>query len=135
MDAQSALRRCIELFSHNTRFFIVAENMDNLMLPILSRLTQIYVPEPILNSKSINLYKYNLNAVFDMKDEKVTSENWLKKELQKQNKKTHNPSAIRDKLRKKLADKKMNEDPLKQNQVNTSEILNTEAYLKYHWAL
>ena len=84
MDAQSALRRCIELFSHNTRFFIVAENMDNLMLPILSRLTQIYVPEPILNSKSINLYKYNLNAVFDMKDEKVTSENWLKKELQKQ---------------------------------------------------
>jgi DNA polymerase III delta prime subunit len=83
MDAQSALRRCIELFSHNTRFFIVAENMDNLMLPILSRLTDIYVPEPILNGKPINLYKYNVNTVFDMKDEKVLNENWLKKELQK----------------------------------------------------
>ena len=29
MDAQSALRRCIELFSHNTRFFIVAEDKYN----------------------------------------------------------------------------------------------------------
>ena len=83
MDAQSALLRCIELFSHTTRFFIVAENMDNLMLPILSRLTDIYVPEPIINGKPINLYKYNLNAIFDMKEERIASENWLKKELQK----------------------------------------------------
>jgi hypothetical protein len=30
-----------------------------------------------------NLYKYNLNNTFDMKDEKTISENWLKKELQK----------------------------------------------------
>lgn len=83
MDAQSALRRCIELFSHNTRFFIVAEDKYNLMIPILSRLTHIYVPEPILNGKNINLYKYNLNAIFDMKEERFASENWLKKELQK----------------------------------------------------
>ena len=26
IDAQSALRRCIELFSHNTRFFIIVKN-------------------------------------------------------------------------------------------------------------
>ena len=32
MDAQSALRRCIELFSHNTRFFIVAEDKYNLII-------------------------------------------------------------------------------------------------------
>jgi DNA polymerase III delta prime subunit len=83
MDAQSALRRCIELFSHNTRFFIVAEDKYNLMKPILSRFCEICVPEPILNGKLINLYKYNLNNVFDMKDEKIISENWLKKELQK----------------------------------------------------
>ena len=31
LDAQSALRRCIELFSHNTRFFIIAEDKYNLM--------------------------------------------------------------------------------------------------------
>jgi len=83
MDAQSALRRCIELFSHNTRFFIVAEDKYNLMKPILSRFCEIYVPEPVVNGKHINLYQYNLNKVFDMKDEKTASENWLKKELQK----------------------------------------------------
>ena len=83
MDAQSALRRCIELFSHNTRFFIVAEDKYNLMKPILSRFCEIYVPEPVVNGKHINLYQYNLNKVFDMKDEKTVSENWLKKELQK----------------------------------------------------
>lgn len=83
IDAQSALRRCIELFSHNTRFFIVAEDKYNLMKPILSRFCEIYVPEPVINGKTINLYKYNLNNVFETKDEKVTRENWLKKELLK----------------------------------------------------
>ncbi len=83
MDAQSALRRCIELFSHNTRFFIVAEDKYNLMKPILSRFCEIYVPEPVVNGKTINLYQYNLNKVFEMKDEKTVSENWLKKELSK----------------------------------------------------
>ena len=64
MDAQSALRRCIELFSHNTRFFIIAENKYNLMKPILSRFCEIYVPEPVINGELINLYKYNINNVF-----------------------------------------------------------------------
>ena len=59
MDAQSALRRCIELFSHNTRFFIVAEDKYNLMKPILSRFCEIYIPEPELNGEQINLYNYN----------------------------------------------------------------------------
>jgi hypothetical protein len=44
IDAQSALRRCIELFSHNTRFFIVVENKERLLNPILSRFCEIYVP-------------------------------------------------------------------------------------------
>jgi hypothetical protein len=43
IDAQSALRRCIELFSHNTRFFIVVENRERLLNPILSRFCEIYV--------------------------------------------------------------------------------------------
>ena len=44
IDAQSALRRCIELFSYNTRFFIVVENKNKLLNPILSRFCEIYIP-------------------------------------------------------------------------------------------
>jgi hypothetical protein len=47
IDAQSALRRCIELFSYNTRFFIVVEDKNKLLKPILSRFCEIYVPEYI----------------------------------------------------------------------------------------
>ena len=83
MDAQSALRRCIELFSHNTRFFIIAEDKYTLMKPILSRFCEIYVPEPIINGSVINLYQYNLNKVFHMKDIRVNHLDWLKKELNK----------------------------------------------------
>jgi DNA polymerase III delta prime subunit len=107
MDAQSALRRCIELFSHNTRFFIVAEDKYNLMKPILSRFCEIYVPEPILNSKNINLYQYNLNNVFDMKEEKTASENWLKKELSKTSNFKHSIEELMD-LCMKLYEKSYN---------------------------
>jgi DNA polymerase III delta prime subunit len=81
MDAQSALRRCIELFSHNTRFFIIAEDKYNLMKPILSRFCEIYVPEPAINGNIINLYKYNLNEVFKMSEIKNSRLEWIKKEL------------------------------------------------------
>ena len=83
MDAQSALRRCIELFSHNTRFFIIAENKYNLMKPILSRFCEIYVPEPIINGEMINLYKYNLNKVFKTKEIKINRLEILKKLITK----------------------------------------------------
>jgi len=83
IDAQSALRRCIELFSHNTRFFIIAEDKYNLMKPILSRFCEIYVSEPVINEKITNIYQYNLNCVFNMKDIKNNHLDWLKKELQK----------------------------------------------------
>ena len=83
LDAQSALRRCIELFSHNTRFFIIAEDKYNLMKPILSRFCEIYVPEPVLNDKIINLYQYNLNKVFNTSEIKQNRLEWLRKELLK----------------------------------------------------
>ena len=83
IDAQSALRRCIELFSHNTRFFIIAEDKYNLMKPILSRFCEIYVSEPLINGKITNIYQHNLNCVFNMKDIKIHHLEWLKKELQK----------------------------------------------------
>jgi DNA polymerase III delta prime subunit len=91
MDAQSALRRCIEVFSHNTRFFLVVENKYNLLKPILSRFCEIYVPEPILNGKYINLYKYNIESLFNMSDINLKRQEWLKKELTKcKNKKPNN---------------------------------------------
>lgn len=52
IDAQSALRRCIELFSHNTRFFIVVENKERLLNPILSRFCEIYVSGGKINPTS-----------------------------------------------------------------------------------
>jgi len=83
MDAQSALRRCIELFSHNTRFFIIVEDKYKLLKPILSRFCEIYIPEPEYNSKNINLYRYNLENIFKLSDVKNARMDWLKKEINK----------------------------------------------------
>lgn len=83
MDAQSALRRCIELFSHNTRFFIVVEDKYKLLKPILSRFCEIYIPEPVYKGKTINLYKYNLETIFKLSSVKNTRIDWVKKEIQK----------------------------------------------------
>lgn len=83
MDAQSALRRCIELFSHNTRFFIIVEDKYKLLKPILSRFCEIYVPEPEYKGKIINLYKFNLDETFKLTSIKNIKIDWLKKELQK----------------------------------------------------
>jgi DNA polymerase III delta prime subunit len=83
MDAQSALRRCIELFSHNTRFFIIIEDKYNLLKPILSRFCEIYVAEPEYNNEIINLYKYNIDEIFKMKDVKSQHLEKLKKLIEK----------------------------------------------------
>ena len=65
IDAQSALRRCIELLSLNTRFFIVIENKDNLLNPILSRFCDIYIPE-VLDYKQevVNLHKNTIRNAY-----------------------------------------------------------------------
>lgn len=86
MDAQSALRRCIELFSHNTRFFIIVEDKYKLLKPILSRFCEIYVSEPDYKGKQINLYKYNLEETFKLTDIKNQRSEWLKKEIVKSTK-------------------------------------------------
>jgi DNA polymerase III delta prime subunit len=45
IDAQYSLRRCIEVYSKTTRFFIVTSNRDRLLNPICSRFVHIYVPK------------------------------------------------------------------------------------------
>ena len=78
LDAQSALRRCIELFSGNTRFFIVIEDKSKLMKPILSRFCDIYV------HSNINFYQKQLNETFLFDSYKNSRSESLKKEM-KQN--------------------------------------------------
>jgi len=63
-DAQSAIRRCIELFSHSTRFFIIVEDKYKILKPILSRFCEIYVPEPVINNRITNLHSHHLNKVY-----------------------------------------------------------------------
>jgi len=70
IDAQSALRRCIELFSNNTRFFIIVENKDKLLKPILSRFCDLYI-HPSYNEtikKTVNLHQVQLDRVFLLED-------------------------------------------------------------------
>ena len=83
IDAQSALRRCIELFTHTTRFFIIVEDKYKLLKPILSRFCEIYVSEPMYNGRMVNLYKHNLNDTFKLKEIKSQRMENLKKDLQK----------------------------------------------------
>ena len=65
IDAQSALRRCIEQFSLNTRFFIIVQNKNKLLNPILSRFCEIYFPEFIdENNEIINLHQYQLGSKY-----------------------------------------------------------------------
>ena len=76
-DAQSALRRCIELFSYNTRFFIIVENKNNLLNPIVSRFCEIFVPEYQVNDKIINLHNHFLNNNFDNSYEDEEKYKWF----------------------------------------------------------
>ena len=63
IDAQYSLRRCIEIYSKNTRFFIVTSNKDKLLSPICSRFVHIYVPKPEtvnMNTPSMTPYQKSL---------------------------------------------------------------------------
>tara|TARA_B100000900_G_scaffold405108_1_gene414267 strand:+ start:3920 stop:4768 length:849 start_codon:yes stop_codon:yes gene_type:complete len=80
VDAQSALRRCIEIFSHNTRFFIIVQDLNSLLTPILSRFCNIYVPKPIVNNKKTNLYKINNEVIIDKNNDKISNKNFELKE-------------------------------------------------------
>ena len=64
IDAQSALRRCIEQFSYSTRFFIIVVDKYKLLRPILSRFCEIYIAEPLIRKKPTNLHVYDLNKSF-----------------------------------------------------------------------
>ena len=60
VDAQSALRRSIEVFSNTTRVFIIVEDKYKLLKPILSRFCEICIHNPIIDGSATNLYNYNV---------------------------------------------------------------------------
>lgn len=81
IDAQSALRRCIELFSHNTRFFIIVENKHKLLNPILSRFCEIYVPEHMNGTQIINLHKHDLQQKMNMQFHTDEKQLWISSKM------------------------------------------------------
>jgi hypothetical protein len=85
IDAQSAIRRCIELFSRSTRFFIIIEDKYKLLKPILSRFCEIYVPEPVINNSITNLHTHSLNSVYGAAFKEYDNKNniYLKTSLNK----------------------------------------------------
>lgn len=90
IDAQSALRRCIELFCHSTRFFIVVEDKNKLLKPILSRFCEIYVPPPTTSKTAggrkitaANLHTVKLEQVLGFKNHQVARIMSLKRILLK----------------------------------------------------
>ena len=76
IDAQSALRRCIEQFSFNTRFFIIIENKHKLLKPILSRFCEIYVPEHMKDGNLMNLHVISKNVNYQIQYTE-NHEQWL----------------------------------------------------------
>jgi len=83
IDAQSALRRCIELFSYNTRFFIVVENKNKLLNPILSRFCEIYVPEFMDGGRVVNLHQYETRQKMDLSELKRVSQDMITQQMDK----------------------------------------------------
>lgn len=81
IDAQSALRRCIEQFSHSTRFFIIVQDKFKLLRPILSRFSDVCVLRPNLPNYEYNLHIYNLEQQFGPDKEEKKLLTWLKKKL------------------------------------------------------
>ena len=83
IDAQSALRRCIEEYSRSTRFFILINNKDQLLQPILSRFCILFVQNPTINSKRINLFNID-EKIYNLKN-KISNDKmkFLKTKLKK----------------------------------------------------
>ena len=62
-DAQCALRRCIEIYSKNTRFIIILENKNKLMKPLISRFCEVFI------SSNNNYYK-SLGSSYSLLEDK-----------------------------------------------------------------
>jgi DNA polymerase III delta prime subunit len=132
IDAQSALRRCIELFSHTTRFFIIVQDKYKLLKPILSRLCEIFVYEPIIKGKRVNLHKHNLNKTFNaiIPDKKMIwfdkKINLIKSQIDEKNKKNqHGENEI---CENEICENEICENEICENEICENEICENDIY-------
>lgn len=65
IDAQSSLRRLIEINNKSTRFFIVVNNYERLLKPIISRFCSIYFNPPIYAGKTSTFCNILYSGVCD----------------------------------------------------------------------
>lgn len=72
IDAQSALRRSIEIFSKKTRYFIIVHDKNRLLNPLLSRFCELFVPLARIENKEINLHNYNKDNAIMEHNSKIT---------------------------------------------------------------
>lgn len=74
VDAQSALRRSIEIYNHSTRFFIVVEDKSKLLKPIISRFSDIYFHNKlnIVNNTFYQKKYYTLNKYLHEDDVNIS---------------------------------------------------------------
>ena len=66
IDAQSALRRCMELYSKTSRFVMVVTKKEKILKPILSRVCDIFCPQPKIDNVLINMNSYIANKNLDL---------------------------------------------------------------------
>ena len=81
VDAQSALRRCIETCSNTTRFFVVVESKVCVLRPLISRFCNIYVPLPKKNGRYQCFYTITKSENTDYIRQQSSKKNYLKQYL------------------------------------------------------
>lgn len=65
IDAQSSLRRLIEINNKSTRFFIVVNNYERLLKPIISRFCSIYFNPPIYGGRTSTFCNILYDSIID----------------------------------------------------------------------
>ena len=102
VDAQSALRRCIEVFSNSTRFFVILTSKSQLLKPLISRFSSIYVEFPLIDNKytNLNIYKntYHLEDNINYQKYLKNKNSYLKKIISSYEKNEINLFELTDKL-------------------------------------
>ena len=81
IDAQSALRRCIEQYSATTRFFVIVTDKSKLLNPILSRFCEVYIPYPQYKNNRINLHEFNNDKTYGKEKDTKRAIAWIKKNI------------------------------------------------------
>ncbi|MAV56623.1 MAG: hypothetical protein CMI79_03730 [Candidatus Pelagibacter sp.] len=81
IDAQSALRRCIEQYSATTRFFVIVTDKAKLLNPILSRFCEVYIPCPQYKNNRINLHEFKNDKTYGKEKDTNRAIVWIKKNI------------------------------------------------------